>query len=73
MNENEKPGSYEVGYGKPQKNAQFRKGVSGNPKGRPKKAPDFYAQLIREANSLITINDNGRRIRIAKSDGIAKQ
>jgi hypothetical protein len=24
-------GSYEVGYGKPPKNAQFQKGVSGNP------------------------------------------
>ena len=64
---------YEVGYGKPPKNTQFQKGISGNPTGRPKKAPDFYAELIREANSLITINHNGRPIRITKSNGIAKQ
>lgn len=27
---------YEVGYGKPPKSGQFKKGKSGNPKGRPK-------------------------------------
>jgi hypothetical protein len=27
---------YEVGYGKPPKSTQFKKGRSGNPKGRPK-------------------------------------
>lgn len=30
-------GSYKVGYGKPPRSAQFKKGQSGNPKGRPKK------------------------------------
>ncbi len=65
--------SYEVGYGKPPRNTQFRKGVSGNPKGRPKKTPDFDAELIREFKSLITINDNGRRARISKFQGIVKQ
>jgi hypothetical protein len=28
---------YEVGYGKPPKSTQFKKGKSGNPKGRPKR------------------------------------
>ena len=28
---------YEVGYGRPPKKSQFRKGQSGNPSGRPKK------------------------------------
>jgi hypothetical protein len=27
---------YEVGYGKPPQSTQFKKGKSGNPKGRPK-------------------------------------
>jgi hypothetical protein len=29
--------SYEVGFGKPPKTSQFKKGASGNPKGRPKR------------------------------------
>lgn len=28
--------SYEVGYGKPPSDKQFKKGQSGNPMGRPK-------------------------------------
>jgi Family of unknown function (DUF5681) len=31
---------YEVGYKKPPKNTQFKKGVSGNSSGRPKKKND---------------------------------
>jgi Family of unknown function (DUF5681) len=29
-------GDYKVGYGRPPSNTRFRKGVSGNPKGRPR-------------------------------------
>ena len=55
MSDDKTPDDYEVGYGKPPKNTQFRKGVSGNPRGRPKKAPDFDHVLIREANSVMTV------------------
>jgi hypothetical protein len=65
--------SYEVGYGKPPKNTQFRKGVSGNPKGRPKKPLDFEHELLRESRSFITINENGCRRRISKHSAVLKQ
>jgi hypothetical protein len=35
MSEENMSDSYEVGYGKPPRSTQFKKGVSGNPKGRP--------------------------------------
>jgi hypothetical protein len=64
---------YEVGYRKPPKNTQFQKGVSGNPRGRPKKAAEFHSIFMKESESLMTINDNGQRRRISKLEGIAKQ
>jgi hypothetical protein len=30
--------TYDIGYGKPPRHSQFKKGVSGNPRGRPKEA-----------------------------------
>jgi hypothetical protein len=65
--------SYEVGYGKPPKSTQFQKGISGNPRGRPKKSLNFDDELIRESNSLMTINENGRRKRISKYGVVVKQ
>ena len=73
MSKKKAPDSYEVGYGKPPRNTQFRKGVSGNPKGRPKKALDFDLELIRESESFMTINENGRQKRISKHGVAIKQ
>jgi hypothetical protein len=69
----EQKDNYEVGYGKPPKNTRFKKGVSGNPEGRPKKPLDFHRELLRKARSLITITDGERRVRITKLEGIALQ
>lgn len=50
------PGDYETGYKKPPKNTRFKKGQSGNPKGRPpKKGPD--------AESVVAILDETVAVR----------
>jgi hypothetical protein len=65
--------NYQVGYGKPPISAQFPKGVSGNPSGRRKRAPDFGSELLQELNSKLVINENGKRKVITKRQGMAKQ
>jgi hypothetical protein len=71
--DDEQTESYEVGYGKPPKSGRFKKGISGNSSGRPKKPSGFDAKLLRELNSPLTINENGKRKVITKDEGIAKQ
>jgi hypothetical protein len=73
MSEENMSDGYEVGYGKPPRNTQFQKGVSGNPRGRPKKAAEFHSTFMKESESLMTIIDNGQRRRISKLEAIAKQ
>ena len=63
----------EVGYRKPPKSGQFKKGISGNSSGRPKKQSDFLSALLREANSEVTITEKGKRKVVKMIDVVAKQ
>ena len=55
------PEDYKVGYGKPPENHRFKKGQSGNPKGRPrdKKADQIDVRNI--LGSEITIRERGKK------------
>src|SRR5271169_186333 len=66
-------GDYEVGYGKPPRNAGFKKGQSGNPRGRPPGSKNLTTLLNEALNEPVTITENGRRRKITKREAVIKQ
>jgi len=49
-----------VGYGRPPKKHRFKKGKSGNPKGRPKEGKGLKTDLKEELASKITVKIAGK-------------
>jgi hypothetical protein len=68
MNENDK-----VGYRKPPRHGQFKKGRSGNPRGRPKGSRNLATVLADIIAEPVTITENGQRRSISKLEAAAKQ
>jgi len=64
---------YQVGYGKPPARTRFKKGHSGNPKGRPKGTQNFATVLERTLSEQVVINENGQRRVITKLEAVTKQ
>ena len=51
----------EIGYSKPPKSGRFRPGVSGNPRGRPRRKPSPLAEVITSTlDAPIEYRDRGR-------------
>lgn len=59
-----------VGYGKPPKNWQYKKGQSGNPKGRPKEKPVDATGLSELLNGQVNvkIGDKTRKMSAFEAD-----
>jgi hypothetical protein len=63
----------EVGYGRSPRHTRFKKGQSGNPKGRPGSAKNLSTLLCEALNERVIIAENGGRREISKRQAIIKQ
>ena len=76
MSKKNKNGNYEVGYKKPPKHSQFKKGQSGNKRGRRKKRvtlTDVEEAFDKALSAYITVNENGVVHQVTRVRALAMQ
>ena len=62
-----------VGYGAPPMATRFKKGVSGNPKGRPKGSLNVTTLFIKALHEKVVIIENGKRKKVTNLEAVLKQ
>ncbi len=65
-------GDYEIGYGKPPSHTRFKKGQSGNPKGRSKGTKNVKTDLLEELAEQIRVREGNCQRRISKQRAVVK-
>ncbi|MEH6835443.1 DUF5681 domain-containing protein [Falsihalocynthiibacter arcticus] len=64
---------YDVGFGKPPKRTQFKKGQSGNAKGRPKGSRNVESMVKEAFFRKITITESGKKKRVTMLEALLRQ
>ena len=68
-----KSDDFDIGYKKPPKKTRFKKGKSGNAKGRPKGSRNLVVLINEELDKLVTLQENGRAVKLSKREALAKR
>jgi hypothetical protein len=71
---NESPaGTEQIGFCRPPQATRFKKGFSGNPKGRPKHSLNVATAFIKASREKVIINEGGKRKTVTKLEAALKQ
>jgi hypothetical protein len=62
-----------VGRGNPPKHTQFKKGTTGNPKGRPKGSKNLATIIMEAARDTVAATVDGKQRKISKLQATAMQ
>ena len=62
-----------IGFGRPPVSTRFKKGTSGNPKGRPKGSLNVSTAITKALRERVVINEHGQRKTVTKLQAALKQ
>jgi hypothetical protein len=65
--------NYSTGFMRPPQHSRFKKGQSGNPRGRVRGRKNYRADLLEELAETVTVTENGRQLTISKQKLIIKR
>lgn len=62
----------EVGYGRPPKHTRFKKGQSGNPKGRAARSRNVKTIVTQVLDEVVSIREGGRERKVTRFEALVR-